>query len=87
MIMDNVSKAVQYQKLQFLLCLAYTADDAAESVLTKRPVLRIKKSNLRYTRSITPKRVASGRVRLRGLAPGLHSSEVRFHRWRAVGVI
>ena len=83
--MDNVSKAVQYQKLQFLYCFANTADDAAKSVLTKRLVLRIKKSSLHYTcaHGITPKRVTSGRVHLRNLAPRLHSSEVRLHRWKS----
>ena len=33
------------------------------------------KSNLHYTRRITPKRVTSCGAHLRGLAPGLHSSE------------
>ena len=33
------------------------------------------KSNLHYTRGITPKRVTSGGAHLRGLAPGQHSSE------------
>ena len=33
------------------------------------------KSNLHYTRRIAPKRVASGVAHLRGLAPGLRSSE------------
>ena len=32
-------------------------------------------SNLHYARMITPKRVTSGGVHLRGLAPGQHSSE------------
>ena len=43
------------------------------------------KSNLHYTRGITPKRVTSGGAHLRGLAPGLHSSEETSQRWRAVG--
>ena len=34
------------------------------------------KSNLHYTRDITPKRVTSGGVHLLDLAPGQHSSEV-----------
>ena len=42
-------------------------------------------SNLHYTRGITPKRVTSGGAHLRGLAPGLHSSEETSQRWRAVG--
>ena len=42
------------------------------------------KSNLRYTRGITPKRVTSGGAHLRGAAPGLHSSEQTSQRWRAV---
>ena len=33
------------------------------------------KSNLQYTRDITPKRVTSGGAHLSGLAPGQHSSE------------
>ena len=43
------------------------------------------KSNLHYTRGITPKRVTSCGAHLRGLAPGLHSSEETSLRWRAVG--
>ena len=41
------------------------------------------KSNLHYTRGITPNRVASGGAHLPGLAPGLHSSEETSQRWRA----
>ena len=44
-----------------------------------------KKSNLHYTRGITPKRVTSGGAHLRGLAPDQHSSEETSQRWRAVG--
>ena len=43
------------------------------------------KSNLHYTRGITPKRVTSGGAHLRGCAPGLHSSERTSQRWQAVG--
>ena len=43
------------------------------------------KSNLHYTCGITPKRVTSGGVHLRGLAPGQHSSEETSQRWQAVG--
>ena len=43
------------------------------------------KSNLHYTRGITPKRATSGGIHLRGLAPGQHSSEETSQRWRAVG--
>ena len=39
------------------------------------------KLNLYHTRGITPKRVTSGGVRLRGLAPGQHSSEDTSQRW------
>ena len=46
----------------------------------------IKRLNLHYTRDITaPKRVTSGGIHLRGLAPGQHSSEETSQRWRAVG--
>ena len=45
-----------------------------------------KKSNLHYTRDITPKRVASSGIHLRGLVPGHHSSEASRQRWQAVGV-
>ena len=44
-----------------------------------------KKSNLHYTRRITPKRVTSCGAHLRGLAPGLHSSEESSQRWQVVG--
>ena len=43
------------------------------------------KSNLHYTRRITPKRVTSCGAHLRGLAPGQHSSEKTSQRWRVVG--
>ena len=43
------------------------------------------KSNLHYTRRITPKRVTSCGAHLRSLAPGLHSSEETSQRWRVVG--
>ena len=38
-----------------------------------------------YTRDITLKRVASGEIHLRDLAPGQHSSEETSQRWRAEG--
>ena len=41
-------------------------------------------SNLHYTRGIIPKRVTSGGAHLRGLAPGLHSSEKTRQQWRVV---
>ena len=44
-----------------------------------------KKSNLHYTHVITPKRLTSGGVYLRGLAPGQHFSKETSQRWRAVG--
>ena len=43
------------------------------------------KSNLRYTRRITPKRVANCGPHLRGVAPGLRNSEETSQRWRVVG--
>ena len=43
------------------------------------------KSNLHYTRRITPKRVTSCGAHLHGLAPGQHSSEESSQRWRVVG--
>ena len=43
------------------------------------------KSNLHYTRRITPKRVTSCGAHLRGLAPRQHSSEETSQRWRIVG--
>ena len=45
----------------------------------------LKKSNLYCTRGITPKRVASGKVYFRYLAPVQHSSEETSQRWRVVG--
>ena len=45
----------------------------------------VSKSNLHYTRGITPKRVTSGEVHLRCLAPGQHSSEGISQWWRAIG--
>ena len=47
--------------------------------------LMIRKSNFHYTRGITPKRMTSGGVHIRGLVPGQHSSDETSQRWRAVG--
>ena len=47
----------------------------------------LKNLNLHYTRGITPKRVTSGGINLRDLAPGLHSSEETSQRWRVIGDI
>ena len=51
----------------------------------RRRIRSSKKSNLHYTRRITPKRATSGGAHLRGLAPGQHSSEEASQRWRVVG--
>ena len=40
--------------------------------------------NLHHTRGITPKRVSSGGVHLRDLAPGQHSSEETSLRWESM---
>ena len=42
------------------------------------------RSNLHYTRRITPKRVTSGGAHLCGLAPGQHSSEETSQWLRAI---
>ena len=44
--------------------------------------LLYQKSNLHYTRGITPKRVMSGGYHLRNLAPRQHSLEEMSQRWR-----
>ena len=46
--------------------------------------LNQKKSNLHYTRRITPKRVSSCGTHLRGLAPGQHNSEESSQRRRVI---
>ena len=43
------------------------------------------KSNLHYTRRITPKQLTSGGAHLRGAAIEPHSSEQTSQRWQAVG--
>ena len=43
------------------------------------------KSNLHYTRGITPKRATSGGAHLSCFVPGQHSSEETSRRWQAVG--
>ena len=53
-----------------------------EKVVKMREFLKHENSNLHYTRGITPKRVISD---LRGLAPGLHSTEKTSQRYRVVG--
>ena len=52
---------------------------------TKQLIKIEKKSNIHYTRGITPKRVTSGGLDLRGLTREQHSSEEMSQRWRAVG--
>ena len=42
-------------------------------------------NQIHSTRGITPKHAMRGRVHLRVLAPGQHSSEETTQRWRAVG--
>ena len=51
----------------------------------KSPVKRRSASILHDTRCATPKRVTSGGIHLRGLAPGRHSSEETSQWWRAGG--
>ena len=46
---------------------------------------KLKKSNLDYTRGMTPKRVTSGGAHLRGSVPGQHSSEETSQRCRVIG--
>ena len=56
------------------------------NLLSLRSKKQIKiKSNLHYTRRITPKRVTSCGAHLRGLAPRQHSSKETSQRWRVVG--
>ena len=64
--------SILYLNSQKLTTLASGAVDL--SLIPGRVKL---KSNLHYIRGITQKRVASGEAHLRGLAPGLHSSEER----------
>ena len=48
-------------------------------------VFQKKVSNFDDTRAITPKRVTSGGIRLRSLAPGQQSSEETSQQWRVAG--
>ena len=58
----------------------------ASSLFSCCPIIKSnQKSNLHYTRRITPKRVTSCGAHLRGSAPGQHSSEESSQRWRVVG--
>ena len=50
-----------------------------------RGFFKLEKSNDHNTRDITPQRVTSGGIHLRGLAPGQHSSEETSQRWRVIG--
>ena len=51
-------------------------------LFNKRNIL---KSNLHYTRGITPQRVTSGGAHLRDLTLGQHRCEETSQQWRAVG--
>ena len=44
-------------------------------------VMSNQKSNLHYSRGMTPKHLTSGGAHHRGLAPGQHSSEETSQRW------
>ena len=69
----------------FTVC-NYTSYQSLQKTSLPKPCSSFEiKSNLHYARGVTPKRVASGGAHLRGLAPGLHSSEKTSQRWRAVG--
>ena len=61
-----------------------TCQSRKEKVKFKKKSTQI---NLHYTRRITPKRVTSSGAHLRGLAPGLYSSEETSQRWQTVGVL
>ena len=56
--------------------------DLKESLQVKNSSINCQ--NRHYNRSITPYRVTSGRIHLRGLAPGKHSAEETWRRRRAV---
>ena len=43
---------------------------------------KIFKSNLHYTRAITPQRIISGGAHIRDFSPGQHSSEKISQRWQ-----
>ena len=68
-----------------LLIIALNFMQFSRLILSSHNFPGSKKSNLHYTRRITPKRVTSCGAHLRGLAPGLHSSEETSQRWRVVG--
>ena len=53
--------------------------------VTVLPFHALKKSNLHYIRGITPKRVTSGGIHLRGLASEQRSSEETMQRRQTVG--
>ena len=66
-------------KLFYLLSSPTQAKTMIISVSLQDSMQSKKKSNLHYTRAITPKRVTSGGAHLRRLASGLHSSEETSH--------
>ena len=66
-------------------CLTASAFSWPSRVVAAKMAQNQIKSNLHYTRRITPKRVTSGGAHLRGLAPGQHSSEEASQLGRVVG--
>ena len=48
-------------------------------------LVELQQKNLHYTRGFTSKRVTNGGTHLRGLAPGLHSTEETSQRCRGMG--
>ena len=68
-----IFEPVRYRNAKQCICLEFAQQNQKS------------KSNLHYTRRITPKRVTSCGAHLRGSAPGLHSSEETSQRWRVVG--
>ena len=75
-----------YSSLRFLIANAYSVVNLRFVDFKIGGQLFESKSNLPYTRGITPKRVTSGGIHLCGLAPGQHSSEETLLRcWLASG--
>ena len=67
--------------MQFLILAGLDDYATLLQVLARGGFFGSQQSNLHYTRRITPKRVTNGGAHLRGLAPGLYSSEETSQRW------
>ena len=79
------SKSEEGKLAEMLLNSNYSKDVSSIFFTDKQEANQEKKSNLLYTRGITPKVLSSGGARLRSSARKQHNSEETSRPWGTVG--